>query len=299
MRVLAAALVALGLLFLPAVAEAKDQIVITGSVDVPKGKTVDTVVIADGPVRIAGHVTGDVVSIHGTVTLSGRVDGDLVTVAKRARLLPGANVRHDVVYAEKKPQVDSEATVGGKIRHERGFESSAVGWVAGVLWWLAVTATALILGILVVGFVPRVVESAWEAADASLGPVIGMGVGIFVGFPLVVIAIAATAVGLPLAGLLLLALLPLYALGYVAAAWLVGRRVLSGRRDRFVPFLVGLLILRLLALVPILGVLVGIAATVLGLGALGIAAWRAGGAGRGGAPASPAPPAPAAPPATS
>jgi hypothetical protein len=118
-------------------------------------------------------------------------------------------------------------------------------------------------------------------------------VGIFLGFPLVVIAIAATAVGLPLAGLLLLALLPLYSLGYVASAWLVGRRVLSGCRDRFVPFLVGLLILRLLALIPVLGALVGIAATALGLGALGIAAWRAGGAGRGRGPA------PAAPPATS
>jgi hypothetical protein len=293
MRLLIAVSLAVALLVAPAAAQAKDQIVVTGSVDVPRGKTVDTIVIADGPVRIAGHVKGDVVSIHGTVTLSGRVDGDLVTIAKRARLLPGANVRHDVVYADKKPQVAPDATVGGKVRHEGGLESSTFGWVAGVLWWLAVTASALILGILVVGFFPRVVESAWEAAATSLGPVIGMGAGIFLGFPIVVIAIAATAVGLPLAGLLLLALLPLYALGYVASAWLVGRRVLSGRRDRFVPFLVGLLILRLLALIPVLGVLVGIAATALGLGALGIAAWRAGSAGRGGAPA------PAAPPATS
>src|SRR5207237_773346 len=76
--------------------QGKDHVVITGSVDVPHGSTAKTIVIVDGPVRIDGHVTGDVVAIHGTVTVAGRVDGDLTTVSKRARLLAGARVRHDV-----------------------------------------------------------------------------------------------------------------------------------------------------------------------------------------------------------
>jgi cytoskeletal protein CcmA (bactofilin family) len=271
----------------------KDQIVVTGSVDVPKDRTVHTVVIVDGPATIAGHVTGDVVAVHGKVTLSGQVDGDVSTVTKRARLLPGAHVRHDLLYGDKKPIVDSGATVDGKTKHESWNKvSSSFAWAFGLLIWLGVTLSALILGLLLVALVPRVVEAAWEAAESSLGPVIGIGAGLFVGFPLVALLIAATVFGLPLSLLLFLALLPVYALGYVTAAWLVGRRVLSGPRGRFVPLLVGLLILRVLALIPFLGALVGIAATTLGLGALGIAAWRAGGAGR-------RAPAPVAPPATS
>ena len=291
MRVLAAAAVVLGVLALPATAGAsggkgKDQVVITGSVNVPRGKTVKTIVIVDGPVTIDGHVTGDVVSIHGTVTVSGRVDGDLATVTKRAHLLAGAHVRHDLLYGDKKPTVDGGATVGGRIKHQ-GFSkvSSSFAWALGLFVWLAVTLSALVLGVLVVAFTPRVVEAAWEAADSGRGSVIGMGVALFVGFPLVALAIAATVFGLPLSVLLFLALLPLYALGYVASAWILGRRVLSGRRDRFVPLLIGLLILRVLALIPVLGALVGIAATAFGLGALGIAARRAG-AGRGGGAAT-------------
>lgn len=260
----------------------KDQVVISGSIDVPKEQTAGDLVIIDGPARIDGKVTGDVISVAGKVTISGEVKGDVTTVANRLRLLDGARVDGDVHYGDEKPIVDSGASVGGKIEDEgwREVGTSTFAWGLGLLLWLAVTGSTLILGILLVALVPRAVEAAWEAADRSLGASIGMGVGLFIGLPIVAILIAATAVGLPLALLLFMALLPLYALGYVAAAWMLGRRVLSGRKDRFVPLLVGLLILRVLALVPVLGGLVGLAATTLGLGALGLAAWRAGGADR-------------------
>lgn len=293
MRFLAAAAVVLAVLALPAGAlakggKAKNQVVITGAVDVPRGSTAKTIVIVDGPVRIDGHVTHDVVAIHGTVTIAGSVDGDVTTVSKRAHLLPGSHVRHDVVYGDKRPIVDSGATVGGKVRHEGWSKaSSSFAWALGLFVWIAVTVTALVLGILVVALTPRVVESAWAATRSGLGSVIGMGVALLIGLPLVALGIAATVLGLPLSLLLLLALVPFYALGYVTSAWLVGRRVLSGPRDRFVPMLVGLVILRLLGLVPVLGALVGLAATVVGVGALGVAAWRAGGAGRGRAAAAP------------
>jgi cytoskeletal protein CcmA (bactofilin family) len=294
------ALFALVALAVPGAASAKrkDQVVISGSVEVPKGKTAGDIVIVDGPVRIAGHVTGDVVAIAGKVTISGEVDGDVLTVANRLRLLPNGHVHGDVSYADKKPQIASGAAVDGKtkkIRNKVGV--GALAWGIGLAIWLAVTASALILGVLVVALAPRAFEASWEAAEGSLGAVIGMGVGLFIGFPLVALVVAATVVGIPLAGLLLLAVLPLYALGYVTSAWMLGRRVLSGPRSRFVPLLVGLLILRIIALIPFLGGLAGVCATAFGLGALGLAAWRTGGAGRKGPPH--AEPAVAGPPVTS
>jgi hypothetical protein len=208
----------------------------------------------------------------------------VTVVANRLRLLHGARVGGDVHYGDEKPIIDSGASVGGKVSDEgwREVGTSTFAWALGLIVWLAVTVSTLVLGLLLVGLAPRAVEAAWEAAEGSLGAVIGMGVGLFIGVPVVAVLIAATVFGLPLGILIFLAMLPLYALGYVTAAWMVGRRVLSGRRDRFVPFLVGLLILRVIALIPVLGGLAGLAATALGLGALGLAAWRTGGAGRGG-----------------
>ena len=297
---IALVLVALAALLVPAAASAerKDQVVISGSVNVPKGKTAGDIVIADGPVRIDGHVTGDVVAAAGNVTVRGRIDGDVLTFAGRLRLLEGARVHGDVSYGDEKPVIASGAKIDGKVKKAKNKVGvGAFAWAIGLFIWLAVTGSALILGILVVAFTPRAVEAAWEAAGGRTGATIGMGIALFLGFPLVALIVAATVIGIPLAGLLLLAVLPLYALGYVTSAWILGRRILTGRRDRFVPFLVGLAILRVIALIPFLGGLAGVAATAFGLGALGLAAWRAGGAGRAGPP-QPAP-APAGPPITS
>ena len=63
--------------------------------------------------------------------------------------------------------------------------------------------------------------------------------------------------------------------GHRLAAYALGQRVLGPQRGRFVAFLAGLAILRVLAIVPVLGGIVWFAATVLGLGLLVLAAGRA------------------------
>ncbi len=80
--------------------------------------------------------------------------------------------------------------------------------------------------------------------------------------------------GLPLGIALLLALLPIYAIGYTTSAFLLGRAIVKPPTSRFLAFLAGWGILRVIALVPGLGVLAWFGATVFGLGALGIALWR-------------------------
>jgi hypothetical protein len=67
----------------------------------------------------------------------------------------------------------------------------------------------------------------------------------------------------------------IYAIGYSATAWIVGRRILCEPTAWILAFLAGRAILRVLALVPILGDLVDWAAIVLGLGSLIVAIWRA------------------------
>ena len=78
-----------------------------------------------------------------------------------------------------------------------------------------------------------------------------------------------TLLGLPLGIVLLLALLPMYAIGYTTSAWLLGRAIVRPPRGRFLAFLAGWGILRAIALVPVLGVLAWLGAAVFGLGALG------------------------------
>jgi hypothetical protein len=61
----------------------------------------------------------------------------------------------------------------------------------------------------------------------------------------------------------------------LSAALLLGRRLLPEPRSVYLAFFVGLVILRIVGILPVLGGLVSAAATVYGVGALTIAAWRA------------------------
>lgn len=254
-----------------------DHVVITGGVVVPAGETAGDVIVLDGTVTIAGRVTGDVVSVSGPVRVTGRVDGDLIAVSDRAFLGPGARVGGDLRYGDEAPVLAPGASVGGEISDEDwAGAASGWGWVSALAWWLAVTVSTLVVGVLLVWLAPRALAAAERAVRERLGASVGVGVAIAIGVPLLAVLALVTLVGIPFGVALLLAAIPVLLVAYATAAWLLGRRVLRDRSSSpWAALLVGWGILRLLALIPVVGWLVGLAATVLGLGALAVALWRA------------------------
>src|ERR1700675_1019482 len=63
-----------------------DQVLISGTVDVPKGTSVGAVLVFQGKVSVEGVVEGDVVVLHGPVTVSGKVNGSVVALRGGVRL---------------------------------------------------------------------------------------------------------------------------------------------------------------------------------------------------------------------
>jgi hypothetical protein len=261
-------------LMAPSAQAARSEVVVSGHVLVPRGETVDTVFVIDGPVTIAGHVQNDVFAINSDVTISGTVDGSVTTVVKRLRLLPGARVAGNVHYDEKKPVIARGAVVSGDVSHQNWRSTAGIRWLFRLILWATVTVSTLILGLVLLAFAPRAAESAWVIAQQRTGVSIAWAAGLFFGVPIVAIVAMVTVVGLPLGIALLLAYLPLAFVGYVTSCWLLGmvmRRQREWGRPR--TFLAGWGVLRLLALVPYLGVALWIAAAAFGLGVLLVTAW--------------------------
>jgi cytoskeletal protein CcmA (bactofilin family) len=245
-------------------------VVISGDVVVPRGETVDGVFVASGDARIAGRVDGDVVVLSGDVLVSGTVDGDLFAASGTARLLPSAEVTGDVGYGDEHPQVALDARVHGDVSKQDWPDLGGLfTWIGGILFWLAISVSMLVLGGLLLLIAPRAADALEARSRERLGPTIAIGVAILIVLPVTAFIAAITIVGLPLALGVGLALLPLGAVAYVTAAYALGRRVLKPPRERMLAFLVGLAILRAAALVPFLGALVGLAALVFGLGLVG------------------------------
>jgi cytoskeletal protein CcmA (bactofilin family) len=247
-------------------------VVITGDVVVSPGDNVDGVVVVNGDVRIAGRVDGSVVVINGTTTVSGTVNGDLVTVAGPARVLPGARIDGDVQYGDEKPVIAPGATVTGDVKHEGWNDAAGVFALVGALaLWVAMTVSTLILGLLLLVAAPQAADAVLRQAREQPWFAVAIGVAVLIALPLVGVVAGATLIGLPLGIALLMAMIPLGAVGYVTSAWLLGRRIVGPPRHRFVAFFAGWGILRGLALIPAFGFLVAFVAVLFGVGALGLA----------------------------
>jgi cytoskeletal protein CcmA (bactofilin family) len=251
------------------------RIVIVGGVDVPAGKTVDTVFVVRGPVTVEGTVTGSVVSIDGQVTISGHVEGDVVAIDGPVELTDGARIDGDLA-SRLTPKVASGATVSGSIRGINTQLTVGGLFAARFAFWVAASISILILGLLLLAFVPRAGAALLVTMSASTGASIGAGFLVFLGLPVISILAIATLVGIPLGLGILLALMPIYTVGYVVSVWLVGRQIIRAPSSPFLAFLVGWVILRVLALVPFLGGLLWFAGAVFGLGVLVVSARRVG-----------------------
>jgi hypothetical protein len=247
-----------------------DRIVLVGSVLVDRGETAGDIYVADGDVTIRGTVTGDVVVADGDVVIRGTVEGNVVTVAGQATLGRRGNVRGDITYADEKPVRTPGSQVGGKVKK---FDVGDAGILGAIGALIAITISLFLLGLVLLLLAPRAADAVARTAAAKAGVSFGVGFLAFFLIPIIAFAALFTVVGIPLGFILLLLVIPLYAISYVTAAFALGRRILKG--SRILAFLVGLVILGLLSLIPIAGGLIGLLATMFGLGLLLMTLLRA------------------------
>ena len=115
-----------------------------------------------------------------------------------------------------------------------------VGWCGG---WPS-RCRRLVVGLVLLWLLgrgaPRIVEAAWT----GIGPSIGWGLLAFFCLPILGILALVTIVGIPLGLGVLAALGLIFALGYAATAWIIGRRILREPTAWILAFLAGWGILR-------------------------------------------------------
>jgi Polymer-forming cytoskeletal len=261
------------------------------------GRTDSGVIAISGDATIGdtGVVDGDVFVIDGNARIEGRVTGDVVAIEGRAVVVDGATVGGDV-RSTKQPRVERGAQVRGEVK-----KIDVTGWFSAFgirvlgFFWLAVTVSTAVLGLVLLLFFPRAAQTTSRIGRGSTGKSIGVGLLVAIALPVAAVIAAITIVGLPFALGLVGALGLIHAIGYVAGAFCFGRILVKEPKSAIGAFFAGWAILRVLALIPGIGVIVWIVITIWGLGALTVGAWRAG---RGALEPPPEPKTPAVPPAS-
>src|SRR6266545_1205061 len=194
-------------------------VVLSGRADVLADQQVGDLVVFHGSSIVDGSLT----AFDAPVTISGQVNGDVVVFNGRVELGSGARVTGDVVSRDA-PVVASGATVGGTIRRlQTNPRWDQFGWVGRFAFWLAVSVSTLVVGLVMLWLVGRGAGRILEAGRTRIGASIGWGLLVFFGLPIVAILALVTVVGIPLGIGVLAALGLIYALGYCASAWVLGR----------------------------------------------------------------------------
>jgi hypothetical protein len=252
----------------------RNIVVITGRAEVRPADAVDTVFIADGPATVDGTVRQKVIALNGDVLVRGTAQEEVVALDGHVVVNGTGHIVGDVV-SRHRPVVEPGGRVDGKWqRWNAAAFRRGVSVGSKVVLWIAFTISTLILGLVLGLLAPRAATAVGAAARDNVGAVVGWGFLLTIGLPIAALLLMATLVGLPLGLGVLFALGLLYGVAYTTGAWVLGRRVAPGANPALA-FLAGFAILRVIAIVPVLGGLAWLAAVVVGFGALAVAAHRA------------------------
>jgi hypothetical protein len=220
-----------------------------------------------GTIQVDGTVHEGLKASGGKVVLNGVVGRDVEVSAGTLRVGPHAQIAGSLRYRVKaeKVHIDPAARISGTVT---ALPVKGRG-IPGVLWMFGF----LVAGAAVVALVPRFASEAAEILRERPGRSALVGLGWIILVPVAMIIAAVTIIGIPLALLTAAVYVVLVYLGRVPLAVWLGRRVLgararTGRQGALVSFFVGGLILFVVGIVPIIGPLAMVIATVLGLGTL-------------------------------
>lgn len=236
-------------------------------------------------VRVDGEAREDVVALDGSVHVTGRVEGDVIALGGSVNLGATARVSGDVFAVGGTVTAQPGARLGGRSVSYPDASSAWLTLLEGPTVGLSPLApvvlgakTALLaawLLLLVVFFAVsgREVLSTSEsvAREPFRGFVVGLtGVVTMVLTALLLTALAAALVGLPLLVLVLLLALVLKLWGMVAVFHALGDWLSKRFRKRLTPLhaaTLGLLVLGILKFIPYVGVITWTTATLIGVGA--------------------------------
>lgn len=307
-----AVLVVTALWAVSAMAEPPSDRISQGDMAVGQGERVGDAVVLGGSLTVSGWVTGDAVALGGGVHLlpGARVDGDITALGGSIVVEPGAMafgqqtgvdsgsgahaVTRERPHPTGPPSPEPSGEAAGPLTPAPPAE--AVGPASFVEQWfqraserlgelahrlghmLGLLGLLVVLGMIMLGVAPLRTRALAAAVAAHPGKSLGLGILVIFGAIAAIIVLSVTVVGIPLAAVLAVVVACAAALGLTGVSILIGELLpFTSLRDRqFTKLLLGAGILVVALAIPYAGGILGVIATVLGLGSLALTRLRPG-----------------------
>jgi hypothetical protein len=227
--------------------------------------------VVGGSITIEGTLHGNILAFGSAVLIDGGVYGDITLFGGSVTLRPGSHVYGTIHLYGSQEIKDNGAYLNGTIDdHSRHSWFSGLQALSFPFWFLLVMIPLGLLSAWLLPehsmFVRATIEQHWKR-----GFLLGL-VSLLLA-PVLLLILLSSIIAIPVALIVLLLLFAAWALGIIAVSWSIGEQILHAmssrpisRRMRFVAIVLGLLALSIFGSLPVLGWLISIAASLVGLG---------------------------------
>jgi hypothetical protein len=254
---------------------------INGTVSLPEDDTVNAAVAINSDITVLGTVRDVLFVINADAVVNGTVEGEITIVNGTLTLGPQATV-NDISLVRSELVEEPGSTITGDVdRTTRWvFWSTGAAILFGIAFWLAMTISLVLAGLLFAAIGGRQLKLASALMTGAPGPSILSGVIASIALPLVAVVAIATLIGIPFGLGILLVLIPaIVFLGYIVSANWFGTLLLNrampdnGSVHPYAQVTVGIILLQFLLLIPGVAPVVFLVAGIWGGGALIWLAW--------------------------
>lgn len=230
-------------------------------------------------VSVAGEVARDTRLAGSDVALTGRVGGNLRAVGGKLEIGPDATVAGGFSYwSERDATIIPGARLGGPVEKRPipapfrfSMERVFKGIIAAMLILKLVSLVSTwIAGVLMIYLFPGFLVSAVQTIRQQPFRSFGLGIGLVVGIPILILTLLVSVVGFPLGLVIAMVSVAIVFLSRVLVIVWVGSAIVGwwgGKSQGIWALTLGLLIYGGLTLIPIIGGIAALLAVVIGLGA--------------------------------
>ena len=250
-----------------------------GDVNIDRDATIGgSLTSFSGRLSVDGHIQHDVLAMGGQANISGNIGGSARIRSDELNIDSSAQVGGPVNFeGSKPPQVAEGAKLASPIHFEQIKHGPNYSNPHYYLWQLIWASAYILFGLVLFALMPTFSSQAVNSAEEHFGASAGLAVLVGFGLPIAACIACVTVVGL-FVGLATLALWygTLY-FGQVVVGALVGQW-LMGRTRELWPLIgrmcVGVVIVRLVGMIPHVGWVFKYGAAFWGLGAIALVVYR-------------------------
>ncbi len=241
------------------------------------GKIGGSLTVGGDSIELDGKIGRDLLGFFKNCTISGFIGGSVRARGEMLSINSGAEIDGKTRFdGHKEPSVSADAKLASPLEFTKAEHKRAERTGGYYLWRLIFTGTFLAFGLVLAGLMPKFAVETVESAG-QVGVSFVLGVLVTCGVLIASLLACATIVGLFVGVSSLMLWLVMLMAAEVVVGAIVGQWIM-GRNDEFWPLflrmVVGVIVVRVVTSVPVLGVWAWLAVAFWGMGAISLALYR-------------------------